>query len=126
MGRVLLVDDDDAIRETLRLALEDAGYQVQEAGDGVAALEILRAARGGMIVLLDLMMPRLDGAGVLGAVAGDRHLAQRHAFILTTASHQTMSLAFANLLTNLDVPVLRKPFDLDELFAAVGRAASRL
>jgi len=126
MTRVLLVDDDQAIRETLRFALEDAGYQVSEASDGLAALQALRDAPDGMVVLLDLMMPKLDGAGVLGTVAGDRRLAKRHAFILTTATHQTMSLAFVNLLANLSVQVMHKPFDLDELLATVERAAQRL
>jgi CheY-like chemotaxis protein len=126
MTRVLLVDDDQAIRETLRFVLEDAGYQVLEASDGLAALQALRDAPSGMVVLLDLMMPKLDGAGVLGAVAGDRRLAKRHAFILTTASHQTLSLAFVNLLTNLAVPIVHKPFELDDLLAIVERAAQRL
>src|SRR5262245_58413653 len=58
MTRVLLVDDDQAIRETLRFALEDAGYQVLEAADGIAALQALRATPTGMVVLLDLMMPK--------------------------------------------------------------------
>ncbi|HEV8193084.1 MAG TPA: response regulator [Ktedonobacterales bacterium] len=44
MTRVLLVDDDQAIRETLRFVLEDAGYQVLEASDGSAALRALRDA----------------------------------------------------------------------------------
>jgi CheY-like chemotaxis protein len=126
MTRVLLVDDDRSIRETVRLVLEDAGYQVLEAADGLAALEMLRNAPSGLVVLLDLMMPKLDGAGVLGVVAGDRRLAQRHTFILTTATHQTLSLAFANLLANLSVPVLRKPFELDELLATVERSSQRL
>lgn len=126
MTQVLLVDDDEAIRETIRLALEDGGYEVQEASDGMAALQALRDATTGMVVLLDLMMPKLDGAGVLGAVAGDRRLAKRHVFILTTATHQTLTLAFVNLLTDLAVPVLRKPFELDDLLASVQRAAQRL
>lgn len=123
--RVLVVDDDLAIRETLRLVLEDAGYEVLEAGDGLQALEILKGAKDSLVVLLDLMMPRLDGAGVLGAVAGDRKLAHRHAFVMTTATHQTLSLAFVNLLTNLSVPVLRKPFDVEDLLAMVDSAASK-
>src|SRR5260221_5663693 len=67
---ILVVDDDDAIRETLRFALEDAGYQVSEAAEGMAALRLLRATRDRMWVLLDLMMPGLDGAGELGARSG--------------------------------------------------------
>jgi CheY-like chemotaxis protein len=78
------------------------------------------------VVLLDLMMPKLDGAGVLGVVAGDRHLANQHAFVLVTATSQTLTLAFVNLLTNLAVPVLHKPFDIEALLDHVQRAAGRL
>jgi CheY-like chemotaxis protein len=123
---ILVVDDDDAIRETLRFALEDAGYQVSEAAEGMAALRLLRSTRERMVVLLDLMMPGLDGAGVLGAVAGDHQLATKHSYILVTANTRTLTLAFANLLSNLHVPTLRKPFDIDDLLKAVARASDRL
>ena len=123
---ILVVDDDDAIRETLRFALEDAGYQVSEAAEGMAALRLLRSTRERMVVLLDLMMPGLDGAGVLGAVAGDHRLATQHSYILVTANTRTLTLAFANLLSNLHVPTLRKPFDIDDLLKAVARASDRL
>jgi CheY-like chemotaxis protein len=123
---ILVVDDDDAIRETLRFALEDAGYQVSEAAEGMAALRLLRATRDRMVVLLDLMMPGLDGAGVLGAVAGDHQLATQHTYILLTANTRTLTLAFANLLTNLQVPTLRKPFDIDDLLKAISHANGRL
>lgn len=125
-GKVLVVDDDDAIRETLRFALEDAGYTVEEAIDGIAALNILRSSTGRMVVLLDLMMPTLDGAGVLGAVAGDPHLARDFAYILITANTKTLTLAFANLLTSLHVPTLSKPFDIDVLLREVDDANGRL
>src|SRR6516165_4584281 len=59
--QVLVVDDDDAIRETLRSVLEDAGYTVVEDHDGLAAVQRLRRSRTPMVVLLDLMMPGLDG-----------------------------------------------------------------
>ncbi len=124
--RVLVVDDDDAIRETLRFALEDAGYHVLEAADGLAALRLLRTTSERMIVLLDLMMPSLDGAGVLGAAAGDARLSSQFAYILVTANTKTFTLAFANLLTNLRVPVITKPFDVDTLLEAVREAAARL
>lgn len=126
MAHVLIVDDDEGIRETLRFALEDADYVVHEATDGVAALGILRTSKAPMVVLLDLMMPGLDGAGVLGAVSGDRHLATHFAYILLTANSKTLPLAFVNLLANLEVPILSKPFDIDRLLDAVDRAATRL
>ena len=125
VDKVLVVDDDEAIRETLRLVLEDAGYTIAEAGDGIVALRLLRAARERMVVLLDLMMPGLDGAGLLGTVAGDHRLVERCAYVLVTANNQTLPLAFANLLRNLDVQVVTKPFDVDHLLSVVDRAARR-
>ena len=126
VGHVLVVDDDEPIRDTLRSVLEYARYDVMEASDGLVALDILRKTATRMVVLLDLRMPGLDGAGVLGAVAGDRQLATRHAYILMTANLQTLTLSFANLLNSLTVPVLRKPFELDMVLDAVERAAGRL
>lgn len=126
MAHVLIVDDDEAIRETLRFALEDANHVVNEATDGAAALNTLRRSKEPMVVLLDLMMPGLDGAGVLGVVSGDQYLATHFAYILVTANSKTLPLAFVNLLANLDVPVLSKPFDIDVLLSVVERAAARL
>lgn len=125
-GRVLIVDDDAAIRETVRFALEDVGYDVDEAPDGLVALHKLHGASGPSVVLLDLMMPGLDGAGVLGAVAADSELARRHAYVLVTASNKTQTLAFASLLTSLQVPTLSKPFDIDQLLTMVESASDRL
>jgi len=105
---ILVVDDDDAIRETVRFALEDAGYLVSEAKRAWRPC-VCCFHKDRMVVLLDLMMPGLDGAGVLGAVAGDHQLATRHSYILLTANTRTLTLAFANLLSNLQVPTLRKP-----------------
>lgn len=126
LAHVLVVDDDEPIRDTLRSVLEDAGHAVTDAPDGVAALDVLRASPHRMVVLLDLRMPGMDGAGLLGTVAGDRTLATRHAYILMTANLQTLTLSFANLLTTLSVPVLRKPFDLDVVLDTVEQAAARL
>lgn len=126
MAHVLVVDDDAAIRDTVRFALEDSGYTVSEAADGLAALKQLRTRHEPTVVLLDLMMPGLDGAGVLGAVAGDRRLASQHAYILVTANTKTLTLAFANLLQSLSVPILNKPFDVDDLLDSVAVAARRI
>ena len=64
MADVLVVDDDPLIREMLRFVLEDAGHEVRDAPDGEAALEVLRADPPEVMVL-DLMMPKVDGYGVL-------------------------------------------------------------
>jgi CheY-like chemotaxis protein len=126
--RVLIVDDDAAIRATLRMLLEPEGYAVAEARDGRAALEAMRSGRSsaGGVVLLDLMMPVLDGAGVLRAVAGDKDLADAYAFVLVTAAASTITPALRELLARLGVPVVHKPFDLEGLLAIVERAAARL
>lgn len=58
---ILVVDDDEDIRETLRLALEDEGYNVVTAANGLEALEYLRTSPAPSLILLDLMMPAMDG-----------------------------------------------------------------
>jgi CheY-like chemotaxis protein len=124
--RVLVVDDDDQIRDTARDSLEEGGYTVTLARDGADALRVIRGARDRLVVLLDLRMPGLDGSGVLGVVSADHTLARQHAYILMTADHGTMTLPFANLLADLKVPVLKKPWDLDELLGSVADAEDRL
>jgi two-component system response regulator MprA len=126
LPRVLVVDDDRAIRETLRFMLEDVRYSVVDAGNGVAALAILRASRRPLVVLLDLMMPQMDGMGVLRAVAEDPHLATYHAYVVVTANLQAFARALSSLLARVDAEVLRKPFDIDELLDQVERAARRI
>jgi len=123
---VLVVDDDRAIRETLRLALEDEGYTVLEAADGVIALELLRAHVLPMVVLLDLRMPRLDGIEVLRRVASSTELSRRNAYALVTANQHMLDTAAAGLLAHLSVPIVAKPFDLDELLEMVEHMAYRL
>ncbi len=110
MPQVLVVDNDKAIRETARFLLEDEGYEVIEAPDGAAALDLLRMSDQPMVVLLDIVMPRLSGVELLQLVGRDERLI-RHAFVVWTASR---------------VPVLPKPFDMDELLEVVARAAERL
>lgn len=124
--QVLVVDDDRAIRETLRLALEEEGYSVIEAPDGAAALDILHATLQPMVVLLDLRMPRVSGDEVLRRVARNPQLTARNAFALVTANLHTLAPASDDLLDRMHVPVIAKPFELDELLDVVERMAYRL
>ena len=126
MVHVLVVDDDRAIRETLRLLLEEEGYLVSEAADGQRALEILRDSAQPLVVVLDFMMPRLDGAGVLRAVVEDPVVAHRHAFVLVTANVQAIPKTLTRLLATLNVPILPKPLDLDDLLEIVEDGACRV
>src|SRR5690348_404741 len=123
MPRVLVVDDDDAIRETLRFVLEDAGYNVTEAANGLDALDVLYTSAEPLIVLLDIMMPLLSGAGVLGVVAEDERLAERNVFVIVTANTLPFSKPFAMLIDRLNIKVVSKPFDIDDLLGVVAQAA---
>jgi CheY-like chemotaxis protein len=68
-GKVLLVDDDELVRRSVRQALEPIGWKVTEAENGQAAIESLTAARPDVIIL-DLMMPKMDGFEFLDELRG--------------------------------------------------------
>jgi len=126
MAHVLIVDDDDDIRFTVRAMLEDLGeHTVAEAADGPSALALLRATAERYIVLLDLLMPNMDGLEVLREVAKDERLVKRHAYILVTVSRQAESKELAQSLA-FAVPIVPKPFSLDVLLDTVAQANARL
>jgi CheY-like chemotaxis protein len=124
--QVLIVDDDAAIRETLRFILEDAGYTVLEECDGLGALQRLRRSLRPMVVLLDLMMPKLSGIGVLKEITSDDRLARHFAFILVTASDQTLPRSFTGLLASHAIPIIGKPWDIENLLKTVATAAEQI
>jgi CheY-like chemotaxis protein len=119
MARVLVVDDDRDIRDVVRFILEDAGYEVVEAGDGERALQTLRDSPTPLIVLLDLLMPRPNGLDVLTEIIADPALKQRHAYILLTADNNVLRDQAEPLLTQLSAPTIVKPFDVDKLLEIV-------
>src|SRR5579875_2583884 len=112
--RILIVDDDADIRETLRMFLEDEHYEVLEAADGVEALERAQESAEALVILLDFMMPRLDGIDVLRRAAQDPRLA-RHAYIIMTALHRPPPADMPLLNQRLRIVHLAKPFDLGQL-----------
>lgn len=63
-GRVVVVDDDSTIRRVVRTVLESAGYAVDEAVDGAEALKLVHGGERPRVVVLDVMMPGLDGVEV--------------------------------------------------------------
>jgi CheY-like chemotaxis protein len=117
---ILLVDDDDAIREALTETLIDEGYAVHAARNGREALDWLRQGDDPpCVVLLDLMMPVMDGRAFLGERRSDPILAkipvvvisaERGCAELLTQSHQVNA-------------VLAKPIALQGLLAAINRCA---
>jgi CheY-like chemotaxis protein len=123
---VLIVDDDDATREALCGMLTDAGYTVYEAPDGESALQRLREHPAGMVVLLDMIMPGMDGITMLEAVETESPLATRDAYIVMSARFTTVPLPLAQQLMRLGATAITKPFDMDELLARVAAAAQCL
>jgi two-component system response regulator MprA len=109
--RILVVDDDRAVRESLRRSLAFNGYQVDLASDGYGALEAVDAQRPDAMVL-DVMMPRLDGLEVCRRMraAGDELP------ILVLTARDAVSDRVAGLDAGAD-DYLPKPFALEELLA---------
>lgn len=126
MTQVLIADDDADLRETVRTLLESDGYAVSEATNGREALAALRSSSTPLVALLDMVMPGLSGLQVLEAVAADPVLSARHAYLLLTANHRPLLDGTADLLAQLGVIVVHKPFDIDFLLAEVARASARL
>lgn len=127
MAHVLVTDDSATFRRLICPQLGAAGHSVSEASDGEQALEILRASAESFVVVLDVVMPRLGGIGVLNEVDASPALAEKHAFILVTASPEAvMPQVIAEMLERLGVPLLVKPFDMQQLFELVELATERL
>ncbi|MEV6904923.1 response regulator transcription factor [Amycolatopsis sp. NPDC051372] len=109
--RVLLADDDRAIRESLLRALELESYEVTEVTDGVAALAAARRDRFDVLIL-DVMMPGVDGLGVCRVLRAD---GDPTPILMLTARVEPPDRV-AGLDAGAD-DYLVKPFDLDELLA---------
>lgn len=115
MPRVLVVDDDRAIRELLTFALECEGYEVRTLSDGAEVEALLAEMSEPCVVLMDLMMPHVDGWEVCRRLEahGDA-LLNRHRIVLMTAC----------LLTDEERPnaaraLLRKPFELEAVYRLI-------
>jgi len=116
---ILVVDDEDAIRDFLRSALEAEGYRVLAADDGEAALTLCERHPPDLI-LLDLMMPRLDGLGFLHEFRRrSRH--ENVPVYIMSAVRTAADHARAAGVTG----VFLKPFDLDELLDTIAHALPR-
>jgi two-component system response regulator MprA len=116
--RILVVDDDQAVRDSLRRSLAFNGYEVEVAGDGLAALESIARQRPDALVL-DVMMPRLDG---LEACRRLRSAGEDLPILVLTA-RDAVSDRVAGLDAGAD-DYLTKPFHFGELMARV-RALTR-
>jgi CheY-like chemotaxis protein len=109
---VLVVDDDQAIREVIAEVLRDEGYEVVCAENGVQALHELRKNRRPDLMLLDLMMPVMSGWEVLEEIQADEQLARIPVVVVSAMSAPGVREHLA------------KPIDLERLLATVGRLTS--
>ena len=106
---VLVIDDEAPVRDIVRMTLRDAGYKVETASGGGEGLEILRRTNVGL-VLLDMVMPGMDGIEVLDAV---RVSHRDTPVVLMTAV--TDGDAIRRAVERSPITLLSKPFSLDQL-----------
>ncbi|HEV2458769.1 MAG TPA: response regulator [Ktedonobacterales bacterium] len=123
---VLIIDDEAPIRTAVRFILEEEGYAVLEAPDGRVGLDLLRASDGPLIVLLDLLLPTMSGVVLLHSLAAELTLAERHAFIIFSATRAFSAPTLQSYLPGKRLFDLPKPFDVDDLVAIVGQAVRQL
>ena len=117
--RVLVVDDDDVIRQLICVNLELEGFEVHMAVDGLDALEKVREVDPA-VVTLDIMMPRLDGWDAAARLRSDPETAHVKVVLLSARAQE------ADLKRGSRLGVdhyLTKPFDPDELISVVRRLA---
>jgi len=119
--RILLVEDDAAIREALDEVLADLGYEVVSAPDGRGGLQLAAQQAEPCPILLDWRMPVLDGPEFLARL---RELPRGKEFpvILSTADRAATDLTMGG---DQVAAILSKPFDLDSLLSALSRASAR-
>jgi len=115
--RLLLVEDDEDIRESLTAALEERGYPVEVAENGLEALDKLRSGCRPAVILLDLMLPVMDGWAFRSELLQDPELAGIPVIVLSAAASywgtpERVSARFS------------KPFDLPALILEIDRCAA--
>lgn len=118
---VLIVDDDPDIRHALADVLEHHGFAIDGAADGEEALAKLRAGLRPVFIILDLMMPGMDGADFRAAQLADAVLAQIPVILMTgggDVASKALSLRAAGYLT--------KPFELHDIVDVLKRLEEAL
>jgi len=118
-GFVMVVDDDEDIREIVKLSLEASGYRVTTAVDGLEAWQHLNASAPPSLILLDLMMPRMDGEEFMKTL---RSSPQANIPVVIMSGHNASIQKAEELKVN---GCLTKPVELDELLGTVRRVVSR-
>lgn len=115
---VLVVDDDEDTRRAVRQLLEEEGYVVEEATNGRLALERLGRLPSPALVLLDLMMPVMDGRTLLKEIEAHPEFLGVPIVVMTASAVDEAS-------STVKVPMLRKPVDVDALLRIVEQYSPR-
>jgi CheY-like chemotaxis protein len=119
-GPILIVDDDFDIREILSETLEERGFEVVTAANGLDALKLVRSmAAPPSVILLDLMMPVMDGYGFVEERRKDAALSEIPVAIIT-AGHGVDRGRIGK-----EAPIVRKPFELPHLLGVIHDLGSR-
>ncbi|MBP9205367.1 MAG: sigma-54-dependent Fis family transcriptional regulator [Kofleriaceae bacterium] len=120
MGRVLVVDDEQSMREFLAICLRRSGHEVTVCSAGAAALEALRAQPAD-VVITDLRMPgQLDGLGLLAAIRAE----QLDSEVILVTAFASADTALAAMKQGA-YDYLTKPFKVDEITAVIARAMEK-
>lgn len=114
MTRVLVADDDQAIRQLVCTIVKREGLEVDCAADGAEAIELLRRHEYA-VLLVDLMMPRVDGFGVIDYLR--RHPAGQKPVVLVITAYADQK--FKEVDPNVVTGVVRKPFEVAEIGTVV-------
>jgi DNA-binding response OmpR family regulator len=118
-GRILVVDDEPMVRDTLGQVLADEGYVVDVAVDGADALDRVHAARPD-VILLDLMMPGMNGRQFLSALREDKAYSEVPVLIMTAVHGLEINLSAIGASE-----VVEKPFQIDDLLNKIALAVYR-
>ena len=120
MARILIAEDEEALRALCARALTTAGHEVNSAGDGGEALDLLAREQGRFDLLLtDIRMPIMDGIAL--ALAAARDFPELTILLMTGYADQRER---AEELNGIILDVVQKPFTLAEIRSRVGRALS--
>jgi CheY-like chemotaxis protein len=119
----LVVEDDEAIRETVCEVLRMEGFAVTEATDGLDALEVLEAGPLPDVVVLDFMMPRMDGLEVLQHVRESERLRLLPIVVMTACG--TFLVRCGAQLEDPRTLLIAKPFEVETMLAAISAVAPR-
>jgi CheY-like chemotaxis protein len=114
-GTILVVDDDDDLRQTFAGELSSEGYEVAEARHGAEALDYLQSHPPPDAIFLDLMMPVMDGVEFLNARGKDREKASIPVFVFTARGDIPWTLPVQR--------IFRKPLDLPRVLEALDAVA---